>query len=254
MRDLWRVYDGLIDALPEDLPVARCLCGLHWFAVESAGIGLSMSPGEGRAVLPQAGEYAGRPVRALAALSKAWDVHEAALGMAAINSVLNTPDAVSAAVGRSYKTLSDANIFDLLFDHIRGKKVTVIGHFPNLDPWRAVCDLTILERNPQAGDTPDPACEWVLPEQDVVVITATTLINKTLPRLLELCGQARVVLAGPTTPLTPRLFDFGIDMLAGTVVEDRSRVWTAIQEGGQHHLFLRGSRMVTFGRDDAVRG
>ena len=38
---------------------------------------------------------------------------------------------------------------------------------------------------------PDPACEYILSEQDVVIMTATTLINKTMPRLLALSRNAR---------------------------------------------------------------
>ncbi len=170
--------------------------------------------------------------------------------MAALNSALNAPAVVAVTTGRAPADLPDANIFDLLAEEVRGRKVTVIGHFPNLDPWREICDLTILERKPLAGDTPDPACEWILPEQDIVIATATTLINKTLPRLLELAPNARFVLAGPTVPLTPLLFDFGIDMLAGLVVEDEAVVWNVIGEGGQHHLFQRGARMVTLTRSD----
>jgi len=98
-----------------------------------------------------------------------------------------------------------------------------------------------------AGDMPDPSCEYILPQQDYVFITATTLINKTLPRLLELSRNSFVVLVGPSTPMYSGLFKYGIRLLAGTAVIDNERVWNLIQEGDRHEFFNRGARMVKAG-------
>jgi uncharacterized protein (DUF4213/DUF364 family) len=211
-----------------------------------------MTPREGAASLPRAGEIAGMRTRDLAASVKSWNFHQAALGLAAINSALNSSPSIERTAGLSPGQQPDEDVFTYMLDEFRGRKVAVVGHFRNLERLQAVCDLSILERLPQPGDLPDPACEWILPEQDFVVITAATLINKTLPRLLELSRKARVILAGPSTPLTPRLFEFGIDLLGGLVVEDESRVWTVIQEGGQHQIFRGGSRMVKLARESAA--
>lgn len=253
MRDLWAIYDRLIEAVPAELAASGCLCGQHWYAVRSAGVGIAMAPGP-NANLPGAGSYAARPARDLACLAKSWNFHEAALGMAAINSSINAPERVAAAFGKPLSAMPGANLFELCRDDVRGKKVTVIGHFPDIGPWREFCDLTILERRPQDGDTPDPACEWILPTQDIVISTAVTLINKTLPRLLELSKGARFILVGPTVPLSPLLFAFGIDTLAGLVIENQDQAWTTISEGGQHRLFKSGSRMVSIRREAACSG
>jgi hypothetical protein len=250
--DMWEIYDTLIQAVPGDSIVEACLCGLHWFAVRSAGLGLAMTPREGDACLPRAGEMAGMRTRDLAALVKSWNFHEAALGLAAINSALNARTSLGRSAASCLAPHRDEDVFTCLLDEFRGKKVAVVGHFRNLERVQAVCDLSILERLPQPGDFPDPACEWILPEQDYVILTATTLINKTLPRLLELSRNARVVLAGPSTPLTPELFPFGIDMLGGLVVEDEAKVWSVVQEGGQHQIFRSGSRMVKLTRQAAA--
>ena len=55
-----------------------------------------------------------------------------------------------------------------------------------------------------------------------MLITGSSIVNKTLPRLLELCKNAYVVLTGPTVPLCPALLERGIDRLAGMVVTDRA--------------------------------
>jgi len=202
--------------------------------------------------LSRAGEIAGMRTLDLASALTSWNLPEAALGLAAINSALNAGTPVGRSAGLYPGQRMDEDVFTYLLDELRGKKVAVVGHFRNLERVQAVCELSILERLPQPGDFPDPACEWILPGQDYVVITATTLINKTLPRLLQLSRNARVVLAGPSTPLTPKLFEFGIDVLGGLVVEDEARVWAVIQEGGQHQIFRNGSRMVKLVREPAV--
>lgn len=246
---MWDLYDSLIDAVPVGIRVTDCVCGLNWFAVRSpAGVGLAMNPGEGAAQLPQAGRYAGMALRDLAALVKSWNFYEAALGLAAINSAFNGPLTVERAHGRPIDAIPNANCFHYLRDEFRGQKVTVVGHFRDLEPLKEICTLNILERKPQAGDLPDPACEFVLKDQDILVITAVTLINKTLPRLLQLSTGAKIVLTGPSTPLTPLLYAHGVDMLAGLVVQNETRVLRTVQEGGQNQLFESGARMVMLSR------
>jgi uncharacterized protein (DUF4213/DUF364 family) len=97
---------------------------------------------------------------------------------------------------------------------------------------------------------PDPACEYVLPEQDFVFITATTLTNKTMPRLLQLSRKASVFLVGPSTPFAPLLFNHGIDTLAGTVVLNPESVWAAAQEGAARSVFNHGAQMVKVSLND----
>lgn len=240
---MWEIYDALIEAVPPSARVRDCVCGLNWFAVRADGVGLAMTPGEGS--LPQAGLYTDMALKDVAALAKSWNFHEAALGLAAINAAINLPIRVSQAFGTPLAAMESANCFHHLREDFRGKKVTVVGHFRDLEPLKDICTLSILERNPQAGDLPDPACEYILQDQDIVVITAVTLINKTLPRLLHLASNAKIVLTGPTTPLTPILYEFGVDMLAGLIVEDDVQVLRAVQQGGQHQLFAAGTRMVT---------
>jgi uncharacterized protein (DUF4213/DUF364 family) len=65
----------------------------------------------------------------------------------------------------------------------------------------------------------------VLPRADVVGITGSTLTNGTLEGVLALCRpDAFVVLIGPSTPLSPILFNYGVDVLCGTLVDDPLRV------------------------------
>ena len=92
-----------------------------------------------------------------------------------------------------------------------------------------------LERSPQEGDYPDSACDLILPQCDLVLITGSSLTNKTLPHLLELCKNATVILTGPSVPLCPALLEFGIDRIAGMAITDRKGIRKRVEKG------MRGS-------------
>ncbi len=68
-------------------------------------------------------------------------------------------------------------------------------------------------------------------QADIVAITGSALINHSIERLLNLCRpESFVVVLGPTTPLSPVLFDHGVDVICGTRVVDRSSPRTALRE------------------------
>jgi hypothetical protein len=246
---MWELYDELIAAVPDGAVVSECLAGLSWFLVRSVGTGVAMRPGEIDGPVRNAGRISGMKVRELAGWIKSWNWYEAALGLAAINSALNATSALPGNCGTCLDETKTQDVFTCLREELRGKRVAVVGHFMNLEQLAPICELTILERRPQPGDRPDPACEYILGEQDVVIMTATTLINKTMPRLLALSRNARVVVAGPSTPLHPLMFAHGIDLLGGLVVDDAPSVWRAVAEGGREVLFTAGGRMVKVSRE-----
>ena len=241
---MWKLYDDLIAAVPEDAYVSECLAGLSWFLVRSIGTGVAMRPRDMEGPVRNAGQIAGMKLRDLACWIKSWNFYEAAMGLAAINSALNAQEVLTSNCGELLDETKTQDVFTCLHDELRGKRVAVIGHFHNLERLSGICELSILERKPGAGDIPDPACEYILGDQDVVIMTATTLINKTMPRLLALSRNARIVVAGPSTPLHPLMFKHGVNLLGGLIVDDQPSVWRAVAEGGQKALFTQGGRMV----------
>lgn len=256
---MWKIYDELIETVPPELRVADCLIGMHWTLIRSGAIGMALTPfgaprmygSQGAGVISGIGDrIAGMPLRDLARYIKSWNPYEASLGLAAINAANNSPERVEKLFGRPLRSQGQISAFAYYSDMVSGKKVAVIGRFPDLDKLSSVCSLSVLERVPGPGDLPDPACEYVLPEQDYVFITATALINKTLPRLLELSRSATVLLVGPSTPFVPLLYGHGIHTLAGTVVLEPDSVWRAAQEGAARSVFEHGAQMVKVSRDD----
>ncbi len=209
--------------------------------------GLSMNCDENGYATLTAKDMEGRPLKEIALLAKSWDYLEAGYGVAAINAFYNTPEnaqALSAAFSpEGLKSNTQTEDAFLCFQkEIVGKKVAVIGHFPYLEErFAPICDLSILERKPAPGDYPDPACEYILPEQDYVFVTGVTLINKTLPRLLELAKKAATVMVGPSVPLAPVLFEYGASSLCGFVVQDINACRQHVMAEASHGLFVSGT-------------
>ena len=181
----------------------------------------------------------------LVSLAGSESYTEVSIGLAAIN-------ALAPLDPSNYKEL---NAETYLLEHARGKNVAMVGHFPFVDRLKPeLANLWVLELDPRAGDIPSEQAPDYLPKADMVVITATTLINHTFEGLLSLCKPAsRVLLLGPSTPLSPALFDHGIDLLCGTIVTDPQTVMLGISQGASaHQLHHAGAaRQVTLHKPSA---
>jgi len=81
---------------------------------------------------------------------------------------------------------------------------------------------------------------------DVVAITGTYLTNHTLEHLLSLCDpKAFVLLLGGTAPLSPVLFEFGIDAISGTRVIDSELTLRYASQGASFKQMKKGIRLLT---------
>lgn len=249
MRNRWHLYDELIESVPPDQRVKSFEYGDHWLMVESDAGGVGMAqhfpPTLGAAASPLSPyEIIGSPLRSVAERIKSWNFNVASIGLAALNAANNTLALSPQNSIQHGVTCLPGNAFDFFLAEATGKKVAVIGHFPGLRILREHCDMCILERNPQPGDLPDAAAEYVLPEQDVVFVTGTTFINKTITRLLELAHRAKVFMVGPSTPMHPLLFEHGFASLSGLVVQDANAVALALKDNNCEAIFASGGLKV----------
>lgn len=224
---MWELYDQLIEGIPADLTADEILvCKSRTMVRCELGCGMAMTLDSGAFPSGIEGSPIGSPLRDLAALIKSWNFTDASIGLAAMNAYYNSEAHVTELKARISQLCPDdgtqtEDAFLYYQPLVAGKKVATIGHFAYLDRrFAGICDLSILEREQQKGDYPDSACEYILQDQDYVFITGATLINKTLPRLLQLCGTAQVILCGPSTVMAPVLYDYGVDDLAGFMVQD----------------------------------
>lgn len=218
MRDFFELYDVLTVGIDSDAIVTGTLMGDCWTAVETKDhFGMAMTTPVDTAPAMLSGDYKGMNLKQLSSAAKSWNLTEAGFGMAAVNAFYNTPEKM--------EKLGAFEPFEHYCTHgldLHGKHIGVVGHM-NMPAsvHEQAASVRYLERNPRPGDYPDSACDWLLPQCDVVLITASTLVNKTLPHVLELCKDAYTILTGPSCPMCPALLEMGIDRLAGLVITDR---------------------------------
>ncbi|MGA4670069.1 Rossmann-like domain-containing protein [Propionibacteriaceae bacterium Y1923] len=213
----WALYDRLIAGIPEDVEAVEAVVN-RWAAVrtEEGSLGVAMTYSQG----PKSGladwQVRGRRLREVARCATSWDLRLASLGVAAMNAWYSDPERVRALPG--VEVGAHTNFFTSRGPQLGRVPTAIVGHFSHADQLSG--QVTVLERNPRGNDLPDSACEYVLPGCQVVAITGSTLVNKTLPRLLELSRRAEVALVGPSTVPALGAYPDCVRTIHGSVVID----------------------------------
>ena len=234
------VIDSLLNCLDTDASVRSVLVGAHWTVVSTrhCGLAANLSADEphGHSHARKVGGFHLKTARQLAEYARSDDLLEAGIGIATINSLLNVDETQA----------TEINAGDVLAQYGRGKNVALVGHFPFVPQLRlAVGQLWVLEQHPIEVDYPAEAAADLLPRADLVAITGSALVNHTLDRLLGFCQpQATVLLLGPSTPLSPILFDHGIDIVSGTWVVDEAAVLRTVGQGASFRE-VEGVKLLT---------
>lgn len=240
LPDEWALYKDLIAGVPDDIGVLDVAIGNHWIYVEAeSGCGMALTVNSGRGTLGLEGRLSHITLKDLACQCTSWNFLEASVGVAALNAWYSTPDNAR-AVGMKIEDKATNDGFDLYHGLCTGRNVTVVGHFPLIERMQDDCNLTILEREPRDDDVPDSGCEYIIPHQDFTFLTGITLTNKTMPRLLQLAQKGSTILVGPSVVPAPVLYEYGVDCMAGSVIEDSEKAKRAIMHGATSNVFKHG--------------
>jgi len=239
------VIDDLIESLPDKpVPVRSVLVGAHWTAVCSTNCGLATTitggkPHDHTTVVWDVGHLHKKSAQELAEYAHSKNFLEASIGVAAINSLLEVNE----------QNAVEMNAAEVLMNKGTGRNVALVGHFPFIPRLRkAALNLWVIEQHPTGDDNPAEAAAGLIPRADVVALTASALINHTLDDLLALCRpEALVVILGPSTPLSPVLFDHGATIIAGSRVIDEVAVLNYIGQGATFQQ-VTGVRLLAFTR------
>jgi len=238
------ILNDLLANLPEyPVPVRKIMIGVHWTMICSiyCGLGSTMveSGQHGQSPMRDVGNLHHKSAQDLAHLVLSDNLLEASVGLAAINSLVHIDESQAVQL----------NAADLIAKVSTGRNLAFVGHFPFIDRLRGLAkNCWVIEKRPTGDDLSEGAAAEYLPMADVVAITGTTLINHTLDELLSLCRRGAVVgILGPSTPLTSRLFDYGVSFVSGSKVIDEESVAVTIMQGA---IFpqVKGVRLLTMTR------
>lgn len=243
----WRIYDELIEEIGAAPTVEAAEIGPNWCRVltSDGSMGMAYALDEGsRPSLMTGRRLKGRSLRDAAALVKSWNFHDAGIGMAAINA-WHSNAGRAAQQGFTPSAVNDwTQAFNPFRAEVAGAVVSVIGHFPFAPAALAdAAELHVLERAAQAGDYPDSACEYLLPGSDFVFISGSAFVNKTMPRLLELARDAFTVVLGPSTPMSPVLFEHGVDLVTGFAATSPDQLFATLSGPMGPQMYESGRRL-----------
>ena len=235
-----KILDDLIFSLQgNDSQVKSVYTCVFWTAVITKHCGLSSTfRDEGvphNRGVRDVGNLTRKTALELAEYAKSDNLLEASIGMATINSLIDIDE--SKCIPK--------NALEIILGKGKGKNIAIVGHFPWIPRLKEkVQNLWILEQRIREGDLPAQEADRILHQCDVVGITGTSFINHTLEGLLNLCKKAFVVLIGPTSPLSPILFEYGIDAISGSKVVDEDKLIQSISQGATFKE-VSGVRLLT---------
>ncbi|OJX83302.1 DUF364 domain-containing protein [Magnetospirillum sp. 64-120] len=233
-----RLYRDLTLGVDHD-EVRQIVVGPRWLMVEGPhGAGLAYLPRSAKDLVPRLPDLRKQSLRQLAELSSSWDPLEMALGIAAINAHYNRFD-LDAEMGNGADS----------FRHESGR-VVVIGAFPGLAD--VLNNPQVIETEPRPGEYPTVAMDTLLPGCAAAVVASSTIINRTLPRILRLAQGSRIALAGPATPLSPRLYQYGLEILGGLLIRDVKGLAHALRAGAMPREFTRFATYAHIRPDDGA--
>jgi uncharacterized protein len=240
------LLDRLLSEAKLDGPVVDVRVGTHWTAVvveTPRGLRSGLASTQvvhdlehGVPAVRDAGRLVGRAGGELASWVRSASLTERSVGFAALNAMLEV----------NLRACAEQNAEQLILEWGRDKNVVIVGHFPFVPRVRAVAaECSVLELSPGPTDLPAEDAPRVIPSADVVAITGMALVNGTFEELAALCRRdARVVVLGATTPLSPVLFEYGVEAISGAVVVDIDVVLAAVSQGANFRQ-IGGKRLFT---------
>ena len=236
-----KILDDLILALNFDAAVKDIRQGVFHTGVLTRNCGLAASlPKDALRQEPpmvkESGFLLDKTPLELAQLAYSNSILEAVIGMATINSLVEIDE----------NSCIEVNAAELIIEKGKGKRIAVVGHFPFIPRIRKYSkELWIIEKNPKEGDFTEAEADNLIPQADIVAITGTALTNHTMDHLLELCNpRAYIIVLGDTAPLSPILFDHGLNAISGTRVMNTEMALRCVSEGANFRQ-ISGVRRLT---------
>jgi len=242
-----KILNNLVESI-QPYPVKEIFAGVFDTVVWSKNLGLASTIQEKEAPhqgIKEAGNLINKSARELSQYVFSDNWLEASLGMAAINSALPIEQ----------EKLRTINAQEIIMKKGKRRIVGVIGHFPFLEKiGQEFKKMYIFEKLPKKNDLREEDIPKYLPEADVVAITSTSLTNHTFENIIKFVNKGSyVIMLGPTTPVSPILFDYGVDAISGLFVrkENINFVITQVKEATPYR-YIKSKEYVTILKEDYI--
>ena len=161
------------------------------------------------------------------------DILLSSLGLATINAILNSEI--------SFDKKGD------IFDSLSIKHDDVVALVGDIMPLAASIrkfgpkKIYIFERRGETGKLPDWAIYQLMKEIDVLLLSSSTLINKTFFNLIEKSQTDRVALIGPSTTFCPDILK-GVKIFGGAKILNADKLLKiSARAGGTKNVYKSGA-------------
>lgn len=244
------ILDAVKATIPieyHDLPLRKVATFAFMTTAKTKRLGVSMTLSDNRVFefkvnmpVSRMGEMENLTLKDIMSWTDSFQGIERSFAIAAINGALPLD-------GKKY---FEGNALKLTARLGKGKRVAMVGHFPHMDEIKEVASaFHVIEKRPQPGDLDADEAVNIIPQADVVAMTGVTCLNDTIEDLLKLKKPgAKIIIVGPSVPLSSALFDFGIDIIGGAWVEDEEEVYLKACHGASPRC-LNGLRSVLYPKD-----
>lgn len=247
-----KMLDVLLRDLPTGWQVHRVIIGASWIlSVLSAGgeqrAGMASAPHTDIYEKPflKGEDIVGADAASIAHLAESPKSRFAAVGMATLNALLQ-PDR---------EALSEIDAADWLCSRGTDKRVAIFGRFPFIqDELKPVAtEVWVFELQPRPDEYGAENIPEILPRADIVAITSSALINHTIDNILyHVAPTSTVMILGPGTPLSSRLFFSGVDILSGVQITNVDQAQESVRAGVSFR-HMKGMERVTLCNKRTVR-
>jgi len=239
-----RLLDDLLTTLDMNTEIKDIRLGMFHTSVVTRNCGLAASlpfdalrqHGDHHSMIRDPGSLIEKGVDNLVKLAYSDSLLEAVMGMSAINSLISVDES----------NCIKLNAAEIIAERGKDKKVAVVGNFPFIPRLRKIArEVWVIEKNPHDGDLTEDQGENYIPQADVVAITGTSITNHTFESIIKLCDpDAYVVVLGDTAPLSPVLFDHGVDAVSGTKVVDTETVLRCVSQGATYRQITGIEKLI----------
>ena len=223
--------------------IRQVVLGLGYIAVEVEGSGVGLCanilPEEKTSctVFARAGSLKGSTVADILDLGRKTDLLSRSITLATANAVSNQE-------GSGY----EGDVFDKVGVR-QSDRATMVGFIAPVAAMLKAggCTVDVFEHRDIRDERirPHDAMEESMSRADIVILTATTIVNGSIRDILPLKTRARaVILMGPSTPMLPKAFSATpITLIAGCRVVDARRAMDIVMEGGGTQILYKNAAM-----------